>query len=444
MADWEGIGRFENLQARIQGEGIKGAARMAGDQSSWSRERDMPLSDILMCTLGKKALSTTMEVRQYFQEAGKAEQTVSKQDYLRQRQKLNPEVFKVLNREYLREYYGGDEAKLWRGYVVLAVDGSRVEIPNSAANRKAYGESENQYGKAVARANFSGIYDVHNRFFLDIGAHPFTSSEITEGKAHIEAIREILGDRPVLLIFDRNYGSLEFINYAEKAGINYLIRLRKGNYKAEVEGMEGRDEWVDIQHTKGRTRHVQEAAPERAAELEQEGWTPARIVKTQFVSGEKGALITNLPESCGAAEIRRLYRKRWEIEKKYHTLKNKMKFESVTGKASIYVEQDFWAQTLVFNMTQDLIAIAERKAATKAKKKRLRYEVRINENIAIGLFKEQFIRLMLEEDNARKDKLFRGLMSDMENNIVPVRKLKSANRKWNYFNKYKCNQKPSF
>jgi hypothetical protein len=70
--------------------------------------------------------------------------------------------------------------------------------------------------------------------------------------------------------------------------------------------------------------------------------------------------------------------------------------------------------------------------------------VRINENIAIGLFKEQFVRLMLEEDDTRRDDLFRRLMADMEKNIVPVRTLKSTKRKWNYFNKYKCNQKPSF
>jgi hypothetical protein len=43
------------------------------------------------------------------------------------------------------------------------------------------------------------------------------------------------------------------------------------------------------------------------------------------------------------------------IGKKNHTLKNKMRVESVTGKASVYVEQDFRAQALVFNMTQDLI-----------------------------------------------------------------------------------------
>jgi hypothetical protein len=46
----------------------------------------MPLSDILRCTLGKKGLTTVMELRRYFQEAGEGEPAVSKQDYLRQRQ----------------------------------------------------------------------------------------------------------------------------------------------------------------------------------------------------------------------------------------------------------------------------------------------------------------------------------------------------------------------
>jgi hypothetical protein len=62
--------------------------------------------------------------------------------------------------------------------VVLAVDGSRVEIPNREENRRVYGESENKYGKGVARANFSGLYEVYNRFFLDIGVHHYRSSEL--------------------------------------------------------------------------------------------------------------------------------------------------------------------------------------------------------------------------------------------------------------------------
>ena len=136
--------------------------------------------------------------------------------------------------------------------------------------------------------------------------------------------------------------------------------------------------------------------------------------------------------------------KRWSIEKKYHTLKNKLKFESVTGKASVYVKQDFWAQMQVYNIVQDLITAAEKRAAGLARKKRFKYEMRINENIAIGLFKERFVRLVLEDDDPVKDAMFKRLIAGMQRHIVPVRELKGSPRKWRYFNKYKCNQKPSF
>ena len=244
-------------------------------------------------------------------------------------------------------------------------------------------------------------------------------------------------------MFDRNYASLEFMDFLEKSGVKYLIRLHATNFKAERDGMRSADEEVEIVHTPNRLGYIRGKSPQRAQELGQQKSSKVRIIKTKFDNGEQAAFVTNLREGT-RGEIQRLYRKRWLIEQKYHTLKNKLKFESVTGKASIYVAQDFWAQMLVFNMVQDLITAAERRAVKKAKKRRLKYEIRINENIAIGLFKEQFIKLMMEEDDGIKGAMFKRLTADMERHIVPVRKLKSSPRKWKYFNKYKCNQKPSF
>ena len=443
MKKHEAYFRIKELFAEIRSKRIRDKARKARDKSSWSRQRKMPLSDILICTLAKKGLSAIMELRHFFQAARKVGQTVSKQDYLKQRRKLNPEVFRELNRNYLGRFYGSEEPEEWLGYLVLAVDGSRAEIPDSPENRKAYGASRNQYGNAVARANISGLHDVLNGFMLDIGIHQYRDSEIKEAKANIKALKRIVGDRPVLILFDRNYASLEFMDFLEKAGVKYLIRLHKDDYKAEVGGMQGTDGEVELAYTKARLRELKKKEPKRAAELEGQGSGRVRIVKARLDSGEEAAFMTNLQEgACG--DISGLYRKRWSIEKKYHTLKNKMKVESVTGKASIYVKQDFWAQMLVYNIVQDLIMEAEVRAAEEAKKKRLKYEVRINENIAIGLFKEKLIQVMTEEDDCLKDEMFRGLIADMEENIVPVRESKSAPRRWKYFNKYKCNQKPSF
>ena len=207
--------------------------------------------------------------------------------------------------------------------------------------------------------------------------------------------------------------------------------------------MKTSDEEIELFYTKSRLNLLKQKFPKLAEKLSQKRSIRVRIVKVILENGNPATFITNLKEGT-ADDIQQLYKKRWDIEKKYHTLKNKMKFESVTGKASIYVEQDFFAQTLVFNMIQDLITGAEYRAAMKAKEKQLKYEVRINENIGIGLFKEQLIQLMLEEDDTLKDEMFRQLTANMERHIVPVRKLKSTPRKWKYYNKYDCNLKPAF
>jgi hypothetical protein len=375
----------------------------------------------------------------------KKEQTVSKQAYLQQRQKLNPAVFTILNRNYLRRFYSGEEARLWRGYLLMAVDGACGEIPNSKENRQNYGESTSKHGKEVAaRATISALHDVFNRFILDIGIHKHYACEIAAAKAQINALKEVVGDRPVLIMFDRNYASIEFMDFLEKAGIKYLIRLRSIDYKTERAGMQSADEEVELICTKVRLHALKQKSPQRVRELEQEHSVRVRIIETVFANGEKAGLVTNLPEGT-SGDIQRLYRKRWSIEKQFHTLKNKLKFESITGKASVYVQQDFWAQALVFNIVQDLIMEADRGVVKKVKRKRYKYEMRINENIAIGLFKEQFIRLMVQENEHVKDLMFRELIKDMQDNIVPVRTdVKSTPRHWNKANKYKCNQKPSF
>lgn len=60
--------------------------------------------------------------------------------------------------------------------------------------------------------------------------------------------------------------------------------------------------------------------------------------------------ISNLPSVITRGHLADLYFHRWEIEKKYHKIKNKMKFESVIGKSPIYKYQDIWIPIVVYNM----------------------------------------------------------------------------------------------
>jgi len=82
---------------------IKNIGKMS--KSDFSRDRKMPFSDIIRCILNKRGKTTTMEINNYFKEIDKREQRVSKQAFCKQRCKLNPKVFKVLNKEYVESIY---------------------------------------------------------------------------------------------------------------------------------------------------------------------------------------------------------------------------------------------------------------------------------------------------------------------------------------------------
>jgi len=70
---------------------------------------------------------------------------LSVQGYLQQRKRLNPEIFPYLNRKYLMDFYRSDEPRLWKGYLLIAIDGSKAEVPNSKDNRETFGNSGNQH-----------------------------------------------------------------------------------------------------------------------------------------------------------------------------------------------------------------------------------------------------------------------------------------------------------
>ena len=52
--------------------------------------------------------------------------------------------------------------------------------------------------------------------------------------------------------------------------------------------------------------------------------TTVGISRSTLPSENELALVTDLPDTIAAEELAGLYYRRWEIEKKYHTLKNKI------------------------------------------------------------------------------------------------------------------------
>ena len=370
---------------------------------------------------------------------------MSKQGYLQQRKRLNPEVFSYLNDEYMADFYHSSEPRLWNGFLLLAIDGSKAEVPNSPENRERFGKSNNQHSElGQVRALVSGMYDILNHFYLDIEISHISTSETELAKKNLHHLTHIDIKQPVLAIFDRGYPSMEFIDFLETEKINYLFRIFSNDYKFERRNMKSTDETVILRHTYQRLEKIRKKHPERLERMKEKGYTNTRIMTSMLPSGNELTLMTNLPFEFSQKQLEDLYYQRWEIEKKYHTLKNKMKFESVTGKSTIYVDQDFRAQVLVYNILQDIRKEADEEVSVRGRKKGSKYPMHTNENIAIGLFKEQMIKLILEKNAVRRGQLLFKLQTEMEEYILPQRNLPGKERKKNLSNKYKNNQKNSF
>lgn len=437
-------GRFQKFSESLSDPELINYARQIG-KNTFSRKRKMPLKDMLLCCLSKKGLTTAFELRNYFKEKGDFSMQLSIQGYLQQRKRLNPEIFPYLNRNYLMDFYHSDEPKLWNGYLLIAIDGSKAEVPNSKENRETFGNSGNQHSKTgQVRALVSGMYDILNHFYLDIEIEHISVSENELAKRNLKHLREMKIRRPVLAVFDRGYPSLEFIDFLEKEGIHYLMRLSSNDYKAERKQMQSADDKVILKHSSARLQKIRKKHPEQYEHMKKKGKTTVRISRSAIPSGNELALVTDLPDTIAAEELAGLYYQRWEIEKKYHTLKNKMKFESVTGKSSVYVYQDFWAQVLVYNMVQDIRNSADEEAASSGRKNGNKYPMHTNENIAIGLFKESMLKILLEQEEKKRIQKLNELQEEMERYVVPKRERPSKERRKNISNKYKNNQKSSF
>ncbi len=79
------------------------------------------------------------------------------------------------------------------------------------------------------------------------------------------------------------------------------------------------------------------------------------------------------------------------------------------------------------------------------KDRNLKLEYKINENKAIGIYKEQYIRILLIKDKKESNQEFENLIKEMERYTTAIRNNRETQpRKWNHKNKYRTNFKPSF
>lgn len=389
----------------------------SGKDNYFIRNRKMPLPDLLLTMINRKGLTLTLELRNYMKTAHPGS-SISKPGYLKQRMKLNPDAFLELYKYHNRNFYSESGFLTYNGYIILAADGSDINIPTTDETLKLYGTASRKNTKPQAQIGLGCIYDVMNRMILESDCNRVKFDEMRLAEKQMERIPETIGTQPYVIIMDRGYPSTPaFIHMMDK-GIKFIVRLKRSDYKKEQLALCEDDSIVEIKLDKSRVRHY-EGTPD-GERMKALGKISMRMVKVHLENGNTEVLATNLmPTEFTTLEIGELYHMRWGIETAYETLKSRLQLENFTGTKPILLLQDIYSTIYISNLAEDIILDAEREMNEKEKERK--HKMAINQTVSIGILKNDFIYIFLETDPQKRNQLFQELYEDISKNLIPVR-----------------------
>ena len=400
-----------------------------GKSNAFVRSRKMPLEDLAYSMINRKGLTLHMELRGYMNISHPGTQ-ISRPGYLKQRMKLNPEAFVDLYKFHNKNFYSdpGTEPYTFNGFLVLAADGSNINVPTTPETLKEYGTSSRKGTKPQASLGLECLYDTLNQMVLDASIHRVKFNEMAAAEELIADVRETIGDRPFVITLDRNYPSISsFIKMIDN-GTYFVVRLKSSDFKAEQQSMSSDDADVDIQLTRNR-RNNNKGTDNEQIVMSRDSF-PLRLVKVWLDEDKKGyeVLATNLPRDLFPAEcFGELYHFRWGVETAFQTLKDRLQIENFTGTKPILLEQDIYSTIYVSNIAEDIARDVEKEQADHLKND-YKHRMAVNRTVCIGILKNDLIYILLEKDRQKQDELFQRIYDEISNNIVPVRPDRKYNR----------------
>lgn len=151
----------------------------------------MPIEDLVYSMINRKGLTLKLELRNYMKITHPGVE-ISKPGYLKQRMKLNPEAFKLLYQSHNKNFYQDADVEpyTYKGYLVLAADGSDINIPTTAETVEKYGSASVRGGKPCAQIGLGYIYDVLNRFILDSSINKVKFDEMRVSQEQLSNIKD--------------------------------------------------------------------------------------------------------------------------------------------------------------------------------------------------------------------------------------------------------------
>ena len=411
-------------------------------ENDFSRKRKLTPKDLILYTLNNRGKTTKMELYDFIQEYNIEE--VSTPALLKQREKLNENIFKELNKESLIRFYGEfpQEVKTYKGYILSAIDGSDCEVPNTKETRERYKSINSQYDERVARIKLSNCYDVINGYVLDTEIAEYKHWEMDLAIKHIKNTNYITEYFPIIYVMDRGYFSLSSMYHFINEGTMFIIRLNKSYLKAEQKSMESNDEVVEIKYQYDRIRNYKDKDEEFYNYYEIGNTISLKFVNIKLPTGEIETIITNISkEELSSEDINKIYQYRWGIETSYHELKESMQVTNISSSKDTIIKQEIYSQMTVYNIIRSIANDLN----TQINQEEFKHPMKVNFNMAVGFVKRFLIKILIENDDKKRKELSNVLFNNILKNLVPIRNGRkySRNKNKKLTNKHPINKRKS-
>lgn len=408
-------------------------------ESAFSRKQNMTFEDMVKFMIRDNKKSTSNELIDYFKITNNVEKTITKQAFSEQRQNISYEVFNLLNEEFIKDFYTEENYKTFHGYIVIGDDGTNVEIPNESKLKEIFGIAKgNKLTKnPPAKASASGFYDCLNNIMLLSEIYKYNQDEKYFLINQIDKLIELMADKKLLLVFDRGYVCTELLILLSLKGVKYVFRCPNNAFN-EIKTVKSKDETIEIKVTKSKTSKFKVLNKEEYIDTK----IQTRLVSIELDTGEIEYLMTNLEaEEVPYSEMKDLYFKRWNIEKSFEVLKNKLQIENIGARTENGVKQEFYACILLYNFLED---IKNQMNNDIENNKGNKYQYKINMNVLVGTLKKNLIEI-INSDLEKLDDEIENLYNQIKRNLVAIKpNRKNPRDKTRTSNKHRINHRSSF
>lgn len=377
---------IETSRGLLEDEAFK--KRNKQSEKLFTRHRRLPFALVLIMILRKSTKSLQCIVNETMSDLGLEE--ISASAYSQARYKMKHTAFIELNQKAIVDvvYQDEDFKKFW-GKRVLAIDGSKIRLPNNPEicgefGTIAYSQGEDSDVQGEhPYALGSVMYDVLNRIVIDASLEKANAYEVNLAIAHLAYTRP--GD---LLLMDRGYLSYRMLASLQQSARDFAIRCSAASYDVAKQMLRG--EGADSQVVTLRPCAAQAQAI-RAAGLPEA--ITVRFVRVRLSTGEFEVLVTSLLDEIlyPTQDFRALYHFRWGIETFYGLLKTRLALENFTGLGVEAIRQDFYATIYLSGMESVLTGLAQEMLDAKE----THYPQKVNRAVSFNAIKTQAFALLM-------------------------------------------------